>query len=235
MVSTPLTPKVCEYRYLGLVPYAEALVVQQQMVEARKADEASDTLLLLEHPPVITLGRAANRANVLADEQTRQARGVALFETGRGGDVTYHGPGQLVGYPIINLAPDRRDVRRYVRDLEEVLIRAAAAFGVDAGRIAGLTGVWVGGEKLAAIGVRISRWVTMHGFAFNVTTDLSHFEMIVPCGIADHGVTSLEKLLGRQVALSDVAASAAQHFGEVFNRQMLEREGLEVFDLAPSH
>jgi lipoyl(octanoyl) transferase len=234
MVSTPLTPKVCEYRYLGLVPYAEALVVQQQMVEARKADEASDTLLLLEHPPVITLGRAANRANVLADEQTRQARGVALFETGRGGDVTYHGPGQLVGYPIINLAPDRRDVRRYVRDLEEVLIRAAAGFGVDAGRIAGLTGVWVGGEKLAAIGVRISRWVTMHGFAFNVTTDLSHFEMIVPCGIADHGVTSLEKLLDKQIALSEVAATVARHFGEVFDRQMLAGRGLEVFDLAPS-
>jgi lipoyl(octanoyl) transferase len=233
MVSTPLTPKVCEYRYLGLVPYAEALVVQQQMVEARKADEASDTLLLLEHPPVITLGRAANRANVLADEQTRQARGVALFETGRGGDVTYHGPGQLVGYPIINLAPDRRDVRRYVRDLEEVLIRAAAAFGVDAGRIAGLTGVWVGGEKLAAIGVRISRWVTMHGFAFNVTTDLSHFEMIVPCGIADHGVTSLEKLLGRQIALSEVAATVARHFGEVFDRRML-RAGAMAESHSPS-
>jgi lipoyl(octanoyl) transferase len=234
MVSTPSILKVCESRYLGRRPYADALALQQQLVEARKADEAPDTLLLLEHPPVITLGRAANRANVLADELARRARGVELFETGRGGDVTYHGPGQLVGYPIINLAPDRRDVRRYVRDLEEVLIRAAAGFGVDAGRIAGLTGVWVGGEKLAAIGVRISRWVTMHGFAFNVTTDLSHFEMIVPCGIADHGVTSLEKLLDKQIALSEVAATVARHFGEVFDRQMLAGRGLEVFDLAPS-
>jgi lipoyl(octanoyl) transferase len=235
MVSTPSILKVCECRYLGLTPYADALALQQRLADARKAGGVPDTLLLLEHPPVITLGRAANRANVLADDETRRSRGVELFETGRGGDVTYHGPGQLVGYPIISLVPDRCDVRRYVRDLEEVLIRTAADFGVEAGRVAGLTGVWVGGEKLAAIGVRISRWVTMHGFAFNVTTDLSHFEMIVPCGIADHGVTSLEKLLGRQVALSDVAASAAQHFGEVFNRQMLEREGLEVFDLAPSH
>jgi lipoyl(octanoyl) transferase len=208
---------------MGLTSYVEALAVQQQLVAARKAGGAPDTLLLLEHPPVITLGRAANRAHVLADEEARRSRGVELFETGRGGDVTYHGPGQLVGYPIISLAPDRCDVRRYVRDLEEVLIRAAADFGVEAGRIAGLTGVWVGGEKLAAIGVRISRWVTMHGFAFNVTTDLSHFEMIVPCGIADHGVTSLEKILGRRIALNEVAASVARHFGEVFERRMLDR------------
>jgi lipoyl(octanoyl) transferase len=224
--------RVCEHYYLGLTPYADALALQQRLVEARKADGVPDTLLLLEHPPVITLGRAANRANVLADEETREARGVQLFETGRGGDVTYHGPGQLVGYPVISLAPDRCDVRRYVRDLEEVLIRAAADFGVEAARSAGLTGVWVGGEKLAAIGVRISRWVTMHGFAFNVTTDLSHFEMIVPCGIADHGVTSLEKLLGRRIALSEVAASVARHFGEIFDRQMLAGRKSEVFDLA---
>lgn len=213
--------RVCEYRYLGHVPYADALALQQEIVAARKSDTAPDTLLLLEHPHVITLGRAANRANVLADEETRARRGVELFETGRGGDVTYHGPGQLVGYPIINLAPDRCDVRKYVRDLEEVLIRTVADFGVEAERIAGLTGIWVGDEKLAAIGVRISRWVTMHGFAFNVTTDLDYFSLIVPCGITDHGVTSLAKLTGRRIAVEEVAARAARHFGEVFGREML--------------
>lgn len=214
--------KVCDYSFLGRVPYAEALALQQRLVESRKANDAPDTLLLLEHPHVITLGRAANRANVLADEQTRMRRGVELFETGRGGDVTYHGPGQLVGYPIINLAPDRCDIRKYVRDLQEVLIRTARDFGVEAEPRGGEhVGVWVGDDKLAAIGIRISRWVTMHGFAFNVTTDLDYFSLIVPCGIADHGVTSLEKLLGKHVALEAVAESVVRHFGEVFGREML--------------
>lgn len=212
--------KKCELHYLGLTSYAEALELQQSLVEARKRDEIPDTLLLLEHPHVITLGRAANPANVLADEEARAARGVELFETGRGGDVTYHGPGQLVGYPIINLAPDAQDVRRYVRDLEEVLIRAAHDFGVTAARINGLTGVWVGDAKLAAIGVRISRWVTMHGFAFNVTTDLDYFRLIVPCGMTHHGVASLEEILAVPVEMPAVAARVAHHFGEVFNRQM---------------
>jgi len=212
--------RICEVRDLGLTPYAEALALQQLLVEARKRDEVPDTLLLLEHPHVITLGRAANPANVLADERVRAAKGVELFETGRGGDVTYHGPGQLVGYPIINLAPDAQDVRRYVRNLEEVLIRAAQDFGVTAARINGLTGVWVGNEKLAAIGVRISRWVTMHGFAFNVTTDLDYFRLIVPCGITNHGVTSLEAILEVPVEMPAVAARVAHHFGEVFHRQM---------------
>ncbi len=201
--------------------YAEALALQQSLHATRKRDEAPDTLLLLEHTPVITLGRGANRANVLADETARQRRGVELFETGRGGDVTYHGPGQLVGYPIINLAPDRQDVRRYVQDLQEVLIRTARDFGVTAEPRGGaFVGVWVGAEKLAAIGIRISRWVTMHGFAFNVTTDLSYFELIVPCGIRAHGVTSLQQLTGKQFAIQDVAASVTTHFGAVFNRSM---------------
>jgi len=213
--------RTCELHNLGLVPYGEALARQQGLHERRKRGEIEDTLLLLEHPHVITLGRAANRAHVLADEPERAARGVELFETGRGGDVTYHGPGQLVGYPILSLAPDRCDVRRYVRDLEEVLIRAARDFGVEAGRTAGLTGVWAGGEKLAAIGVRISRWVTMHGFAVNVTTDLDYFGLIVPCGIRDYGVTSLAAVLGRPVGLSQVAASVARHFGDVFGRRMI--------------
>ena len=214
--------RVCETRYLGRTPYAEALALQQSLHDARKRNEVSDTLLLLEHLHVITLGRAANRANILADEQMRAAKSVELFETGRGGDVTYHGPGQLVGYPIINLAPDRQDVRRYVRDIQEVLVRTARDFGVEAEPRGGeYVGVWVGEDKLAAIGIRISRWVTMHGFAFNVSTDLDYFNLIVPCGIADHGVTSLEKILGEKIALETVAESVTKHFGEVFQREIV--------------
>jgi lipoyl(octanoyl) transferase len=169
---------------------------------------------------VITLGAKTrhNRSNVLETPDALAAKGVALFETGRGGDVTFHGPGQLVGYPILDLKPDRCDVHRYVRDLEEVLIRTASDYGVEAGRVEGLTGVWVGREKLAAIGVRISRWVTSHGFALNVTTDLEYFNMIVPCGIADRSVTSLARLLGRAVDRVEVEDRIAAHFGGVFAR-----------------
>ncbi len=212
----------CETRYLGLVPYGEAHELQKQLVEKRKADEIPDTFLLLQHPHVITLGRAADRANILADEATRAAYGVELHETGRGGDVTYHGPGQLVGYPIIKLLPGRQDIRRYVRDIQEVLIRTARDFGVEAEPRGGEhVGVWVGDDKLAAIGIRISRWVTMHGFALNVATDLNYFQLIVPCGIRNHGVTSLEKLLGHPVEMQLVAQNVQRHFGEVFNRQMV--------------
>jgi lipoyl(octanoyl) transferase len=217
--------RICEARYLGLMPYAEAHELQQELVEKRKRDEIPDQFLLLEHSHVITLGRAANGANVLIDAETRARFGVELFETGRGGDVTYHGPGQLVGYPIIKLAPDRCDIRRYVRDLEEVLIRTAADFGIGAGRIEGLTGVWAGNEKLGAIGVRISRWVTMHGFAFNITTDLDYFRLIVPCGIRNHGVTSLNKLLGSPLGMNDVREVVTRHFGNVFEREMLSVVG----------
>ncbi len=192
--------------------------MQAALVEDRRHGRIPDQLLLLEHPPVITLGVKTHnrRDHVRATPEALAEAGVALFETGRGGDVTYHGPGQLVGYPILDLNPDRRDVHRYVRDLEEVLIRAAAAFGVEAGRLAGLTGVWVGREKLAAIGVRISRWITSHGFAFNISTNLSHFELIVPCGIADKGVTSLERLLGTLVPMADVEDATIRAFCEVF-------------------
>src|SRR5262245_29018390 len=185
-----------EVRRLGRVPYVEALTLQRQLVEERRADAIPDVLLLVEHPPVLTLGVRGDggRSHILATPEALTARGIEVFETGRGGDITYHGPGQIVGYPIINLKPDRCDVHRYVRDLEEVLIRAAADYGIAAGRIEGLTGVWVGDEKLAAIGVRISRWITSHGFALNHTTNLSHFDFIVPCGVADRGVTSLTKL-----------------------------------------
>ena len=208
-----------EVRRLGVVSYGEALELQKRLVEQRRSGEISDQLLLLEHPHVITLGVKAknSRANVLATPDALSAAGVELFETGRGGDVTYHGPGQLVGYPILDLQPDRCDVHRYVRDIEEVMLRAAASFGVTAARIDGLTGVWVGTEKLGAIGVRISRWITSHGFAFNANTDLSKFGLIVPCGIAGKGVTSLQRLLGRAVDMTQVDEAVSEAFSEVFD------------------
>ena len=208
-----------EVRRLGVVSYADGLEIQKRLVEQRKRDEIPDQLLLLEHPPVITLGVKTrnDRSHVVATEETLTAEGVEVFETGRGGDVTYHGPGQLVGYPILDLKPDRCDVHRYVRDLEEVMIRAAGAFGVRASRIDGLTGAWVGTDKLAAIGVRIARWVTSHGFALNVNTPLHHFGFIVPCGITDKGVTSLEKLLGRTVPMAEVERAVEVAFSDVFS------------------
>jgi lipoyl(octanoyl) transferase len=214
---------------LGVVPYAEGLELQARLVEQRKAGGIPDQLIFLEHPPVITLGvrSRTERSNILETPAGLAAQGVELFETGRGGDVTYHGPGQLVGYPILDLRPDRCDVHRYVRDLEEVLIRAVAAFGVAAGRMPGLTGAWVGDDKLAAIGVRIARWVTSHGFALNVTTNLRHFDLIVPCGISGKGVTSLEKLTGRAPAMMEVQTVVAQAFAAVFDRQLIDRAAAE--------
>ena len=212
-----------DVRRLGRIGYEDALALQKALVEQRKRGEIPDTLLLLEHPDVITLGVKTRNdlSHVLETPEALAAKGVGLFETGRGGDVTYHGPGQLVGYPIFDLKPDRCDVHRYVRDLEEVLIRAVAGFGVDARRVAGLTGIWVGPQaseaKLAAIGVRISRWVTSHGFALNVNTDLSRFGLIVPCGIADKGVTSLERLLGRSVPMAEVEDEVVRQFETVFS------------------
>src|SRR6187431_2929804 len=197
-------------RRLGRVRYADGLELQRQLVEERKAGLIPDTLLLLQHPHVLTVGvKKDGRSHILASPERLTALGVDVFETGRGGDVTYHGPGQIVGYPIIDLNPDRRDVHRYVRDLEEMMIRVCADYGVAAGRIQGLSGTWIthperGPEKIGAIGVRISRWVTSHGFAFNVSTDLDFFGLIVPCGIADHGVTSLGALLGSPPPMDEV-------------------------------
>jgi lipoyl(octanoyl) transferase len=205
---------------LGRVAYAEALRIQEARVEARKACRIPDTLLLLEHDPVFTLGRNARPENLLVPPSVLESRGFALFETGRGGDVTYHGPGQVVGYPILELPPDRRDVHRYVRDLEEVLIRTLAHYGVTGSRIPGLTGVWVGDEKVAAIGVRISRWVTSHGFALNVTNDLSPFGLVVPCGIREKGVTSLARLLADPPETGDVMTLLGEHLAGVFARSL---------------
>ena len=222
--STPATSDrqwpPLEVRHLGLVKYADALALQRSLVEERRAGRVPDLLLLLQHPPVITLGVRGDggRSHITATAGRLQELGVDVSETGRGGDVTYHGPGQIVGYPILDLRPDRCDVHVYVRDLEEVMIRVCDDYGVSAGRVQGLTGAWVGDAKIGAIGVRISRWITSHGFAFNVSTDLEHFALIVPCGIADRGVTSLEREAGRALDIADVERRVVRHFCDVFGR-----------------
>lgn len=204
-------------RRLGLVSYADGLELQRGLVEDRKAGRIADTLLLLQHPHVLTIGvKKDGRQHILGAPELLAARGVEVFETGRGGDVTYHGPGQLVCYPIIDLNPDRRDVHRYVRDLEAVMIGVCSDYGLVAERVKGMSGAWVGDAKIGAIGVRISRWVTSHGFAFNVTTDLDFFNLIVPCGIADRGVTSLAAQLGRAVPFPEVEDAVVRHFSAIF-------------------
>ena len=219
-LDRPERMRTIEVRRLGRIPYADALTLQRSLVEERRAGQLDDVLLLLEHPHVLTLGVRGDggRSHILATPDALDSRGVEVHETGRGGDITYHGPGQIVGYPIMDLRPDRCDVHRYVRDIEEVLIRTASDYGVEAERVEGLTGVWVGRDKLAAIGVRISRWVTSHGFALNVSTDLEYFDLIVPCGIADRSVTSLARLLGHPVEQVEVEYRIAAHFAEVFTR-----------------
>jgi lipoyl(octanoyl) transferase len=224
-MSEPAPTQVTAYR-LGRIGYADALALQQKLVAARAEQRIGDVLLLLEHTPVITLGRGAKKENVLASEGLLRAQGVELFETGRGGDVTYHGPGQLVGYPILDLN-GRRDVRRYVRSLEQVMIDLAARFGVTAGRIEGLNGAWVQDRKLGAVGVRIQRWITLHGFALNVSTDLTAFDLIVPCGIKDKRVTSLAKELGDAAPTMEAVESAAlEVFAGVFDARVELRDGL---------
>ena len=212
-----------EVRCLGVVPYAAAADMQQALVEERRAGRVPDLLLLVEHPHVITMGVKldAARAHLIATPELLAQRRVEVHESGRGGDITYHGPGQLVGYPILDLRPDRCDVHKYVRDLEEVMIRAASHFGLPAGRIDGFTGAWAGADKLGAIGVRISRWITSHGFALNVTTDLDYFKLIVPCGITSGGVTSLSRATGRLIGMADAEAAIVRHFCEVFDRQVV--------------
>ncbi|HEX8394801.1 MAG TPA: lipoyl(octanoyl) transferase LipB [Longimicrobium sp.] len=219
-LPTSAAPRTMDVRRLGLISYADALALQADLVRLRRAGEIPDTLLLLEHPHVITLGSGSHDENVLVSAEERAERGIELFETGRGGDVTYHGPGQLVGYPIFDLKPDRQDLHRYLRDIEDALIGVLGDFGLTGGRKDGLTGVWVGERKLAAIGVRVSSgWITSHGFALNVQTDLSMFGTIIPCGIRDHGVGSLSGELGRPVAMADAEASAVRWFERVFERR----------------
>jgi lipoate-protein ligase B len=217
--------KQCWVVDLGLAPYAEAWELQRRLVAGRKASVVPDVLLLCEHPHVITLGRNGKREHLRASAHRLEQMDVEFHATDRGGDITYHGPGQLVGYPILNLSLLRRDVVWYVRQLEEVLIRAARDFGLAALRKPGLIGVWTtspqsGEEKLAAIGVHISRWVTSHGFAYNVATDLRYFDLIVPCGLPDRRATSLEQLLGRAISVREVAPGIVRRFGEVFGLEM---------------
>ena len=211
---------------LGLIGYAEAYALQRRIVAARKAEAIEDVVLLCEHPHVITQGRNGKREHLLVSEHLLRQKGVEFYQSSRGGDITYHGPGQVVGYPILNLSAIRRDVVWYVRMLEETMIRATAEFGVAAKRVAGKTGIWVDRgnteEKLGAIGVHISRWVTSHGFAYNVSTDLRFFDLIVPCGIANRKATSLEKLLGRAVGESELAPRLAKHLGELFGLELRE-------------
>jgi lipoyl(octanoyl) transferase len=203
---------------LGRVDYGTALAIQKQTERAVLAGERPDTLLLLEHPHVLTMGRRSAPDGIIAPEQVLDARGVRVFETNRGGKVTYHGLGQVVGYPIINLSPDREDVHRFVRDLEEVLIRAVSDFGIEGFRIPGLTGVHTAKGKVAAIGVHIARWVTTHGFAVNVNTDLSYFDLIIAC--EGEPVTSMKELLGRELALADVEDRIIERFAEVFEMEV---------------
>jgi lipoyl(octanoyl) transferase len=234
-----LNMRELEVRRLGIIGYGDALELQRALVEDRKAGRIPDTLLLLQHPHVVTIGvKKDGRRNILAPPERLAELGVEVFDTGRGGDVTYHGPGQLVAYPIIDLNPDRRDVHRYVRDLEEVMIRLCADYELTATRVAGMSGAWIGSapstrvarsgsaaptkidatEKIGAIGVRISRWVTSHGLAFNVTTNLDFFQLIVPCGIADRGVTSLAVATGTTPSMDRVETQTAQHVAQVFGR-----------------
>jgi lipoyl(octanoyl) transferase len=227
--------KSCFIVDVGLIAYAEAWELQKRLVTARKNGAIGDVLLLCEHPHVITLGRNGKREHLLASEQVLRQKGVEFHSSDRGGDITYHGPGQLVGYPILNLAAIRKDVVWYVRMLEEVMIRATAEFGITAERVAGKTGIWVRGtasdsnasanteEKLGAIGVHISRWVTSHGFAYNVSTDLRYFDLIVPCGITGRKATSLEKILERAaVTLKQAVQPVVRNFCEVFGLEMRE-------------
>lgn len=210
---------------LGTIGYEEALALQKELQAKRIAGEIGDTVLLLEHYPVLTMGRSSKEQHVLASRETLEAQGVTVHEVSRGGDVTYHGPGQLVAYPVIDLTPDRRDVRKYIWSLEETMIRTCADFGLDASRIEELNGAWIGDRKVGAVGVRISRWVTMHGLALNANTDLSHFDLIVPCGIQDKEVTSISTELGREVGVDQVMEPLARHFAALYDADIVWRDG----------
>jgi lipoyl(octanoyl) transferase len=211
----------CVVTDLGVVPYRRAFEIQKRRVERVQAGTGDEALYLLEHPPVITLGRNATGSAILADADTITRRGVEIVETDRGGDVTFHGPGQLVGYPIIALEDGRKDIRRYVHDLEEVLLRALDDFGISSRRHAVHRGVWVGEKKIASLGIRIARWVTCHGFALNVSTDLDYYRLITPCGISNCEMTSIAAETGSPARMSDVKAAVVSHFADVFKRPVV--------------
>lgn len=221
------------WSWLGRVPYGPTAALQERLRDDVRFGRGPERLLLLEHSPVFTLGRSASEDGLLARDEWLAERGVEVHPTNRGGQVTYHGPGQLVGYPIINLDPDRRDVRRFVRDIQEALIRALADLGLEGRRRDGqaFVGVWVGEAKIASIGVHLARWISIHGFALNVSTDLSFYSGIVACGLPDVTMTSVEKLLGSAPPLSEVARRVAGHFGDIFERDLVETSA-EPFDLS---
>ncbi len=215
-----IVERICDLIVLDSLPYGDAVKLQEEHVTAVASGAAHEKLILLQHPPVITLGRGFHPENLLFDASWLAGQGVSVVESGRGGDVTYHGPGQVVGYPILNIS-EHPDLHLYLRNLEELMIRCVADFGITAHRETGMTGAWVEKEKIGAIGVRVSRWVTSHGFALNVNTELKYFDYIIPCGIKQHGVTSLQKLLGREVEISRVHDSLVSHFQEIFRRKIL--------------
>lgn len=194
--------------------------MQRRLHQARAADEIVDTLVLTEHPHTYTIGKAGGEQNLTTDETVLTGQGIAIYRIDRGGNITYHGPGQIVGYPILDLHYHYLDVHRFLRDLEEVIIHMLSEYGIMAGRIKGMTGVWVNGAKVAAIGVKVSRWVTMHGFALNVNTDLSYFDNIVPCGISDKPVTSMQKLLSEKVDISEVQERICKEFSRIFEVEL---------------
>lgn len=219
----------------GLLPYQEAWELQKSLAQGRRAGQVGDMLILLEHPPTYTLGRRGVEAHLLVGEERLSQLGASVHWVDRGGDVTYHGPGQLVGYPILNLQRWGNDVYRYMRNLEEVLIRALSDLSVQGERLAGYTGVWVGKNKIAALGVKVSEGITTHGFALNVNTDLTYFDHIVPCGLQDKGVTSIGKSLGRAMEMDVVAKGVEYHFGQVFGLRMKEGALEEISDLLGSN
>ena len=202
---------------LGVTEYGSCWKLQQQLFDLRLADAIPDTLLLTEHQPVYTIGRSGDPNHLLAGLPELQEKGIALFHNDRGGDVTYHGPGQLVGYPILSLHNYYLDLHRYLRDIESVIISVLGQFGIRGSRIEGYTGVWVGNDKVCAIGIKSSKWVTMHGFALNVSTDLSYFDRIIPCGIFEKGITSMQELLGRTVTIAEVVPELLREFAGVFH------------------
>lgn len=222
--------RLCIATYCGRMEYDRALALQMQICELKKREWGNDVLLLLEHPPTITLGRNGRREHMLVSADDLRSRGVECYEVDRGGDITFHGPGQLVGYPLLKLGPEEQDVRLYMRNLEAVLIRVLDQFGIKSSKQEGMTGVWTSAGKIAAMGVHISRWITRHGFALNVNTDLSYFDLIVPCGIAGRGVTAMSALLGKGLNLDDVARAVVDHFGAVFERNMVWESGPEFAD-----
>jgi lipoyl(octanoyl) transferase len=216
IISSDLSHKICIAKKYGIVPYSQALEIQKQLVEKIQNGEANDTLLLLEHNPVITIGKNGNEDNLLVNKESLQKSGIEIARIDRGGDITIHSPGQLIGYPIINLQRYKSSVKWYVNRIEELLIRTLAHYEISANRMDGLTGVWVGQNKISAIGTRISRWVTSHGFALNVNNNLDYFNLIIPCGIKDKGITSISKILGKDMDIEDVKNIVIKEFGKVF-------------------